>query len=77
MGFVPCNMVSEVQVDDAELAEQLLQDSQDVYSSNSHLSGKYNITNIYCFSVTLKNKRRFFNLLFISIDENGKMQCYN
>lgn len=32
MGYVPCNMVSEVQVDDPEIAAQLLQESQ---SSNS------------------------------------------
>ncbi|OWF38817.1 Peripheral-type benzodiazepine receptor-associated protein 1 [Mizuhopecten yessoensis] len=38
VGFVPCNMVSEIQVDDADLAEQLLKESQEAFSMNSHLS---------------------------------------
>ncbi|XP_033748980.1 peripheral-type benzodiazepine receptor-associated protein 1-like isoform X4 [Pecten maximus] len=38
VGFVPCNMVSEIQVDDADLAEQLLKESQEAFSMHSNLS---------------------------------------
>ncbi|XP_060079138.1 peripheral-type benzodiazepine receptor-associated protein 1-like [Ylistrum balloti] len=38
IGFVPCNMVSEIQVDDADLAEQLLKESQEAFSMHSHLT---------------------------------------
>ncbi|XP_069134762.1 RIMS-binding protein 2-like [Argopecten irradians] len=38
VGFVPCNMVSEIQVDDADLAEQLLKESQEAFSMHTQLS---------------------------------------
>ncbi|KAK3083880.1 hypothetical protein FSP39_004557 [Pinctada imbricata] len=38
VGFVPCNMVSEVQVDDPDLAEQLLKESQAAFNLNTHIS---------------------------------------
>ncbi|XP_062590789.1 peripheral-type benzodiazepine receptor-associated protein 1-like isoform X4 [Saccostrea cucullata] len=38
VGFVPCNMVSEVQVEDTELAEQLLKESQTGYNPSMQLS---------------------------------------
>ena len=46
MGYIPCNMVSEIQVDDPELEEQLLREVQDngtVGSSavSSALSGEW------------------------------------
>lgn len=40
MGFVPCNMVSEVQVEDTELAEQLLKECQTGFNPNMPLSRK-------------------------------------
>ncbi|XP_055995650.1 peripheral-type benzodiazepine receptor-associated protein 1-like isoform X20 [Ostrea edulis] len=41
VGFVPCNMVSEVQVEDTQLAEQLLKESQTNFSPSMHLSNNY------------------------------------
>ncbi|XP_078338451.1 peripheral-type benzodiazepine receptor-associated protein 1-like isoform X7 [Crassostrea virginica] len=38
VGFVPCNMVSEVQVEDTELAEQLLKECQTGFNPNMPLS---------------------------------------
>lgn len=39
VGFIPCNMVSEIQVDDPELEEQLLQEvQQNGTTSNSAIS---------------------------------------
>ncbi|XP_065934810.1 RIMS-binding protein 2 isoform X12 [Magallana gigas] len=41
VGFVPCNMVSEVQVEDTELAEQLLKESQTGFNPSMQLSNNY------------------------------------
>lgn len=43
VGFVPCNMVSEVQVEDTELAEQLLKESQTGFNPSMQLSSESNI----------------------------------
>lgn len=43
VGFVPCNMVSEVQVEDTELAEQLLKECHTGFNPSMQLSSESNL----------------------------------
>jgi len=55
VGYIPCNMVSEIQVDDPELEEQLMREVQDSTSLSEHLSGKHGRTAPLCQNTSQVN----------------------